>query len=232
MKYGSLSPRLKLIASLVPAGSVPVDVGTDHGYIPAWLLKNGVVSRCLATDINKGPLASAERTLTDAGIRDRCELILCDGLAGCAEGCADVVIAAGMGGDNISGILERAPWVKKCRLLILQPMSKAERLRSWLCANGYEISGERLVKDSGKVYPVICAQRAEKNFSLTEAEKHTGVLELVSKEPLFEAFLNELITKYERAVASQRTAGTVSAHLNEMQELLEAFKKIREENFA
>lgn len=231
MKYESLSPRLKLIASLVPYGSVPVDVGTDHGYIPAWLLKHGVVSRCLATDINKGPLASAERTLADAGVRDRCELILCDGLAGCTEGCADVVIIAGMGGDNISGILERAPWTRDCELIILQPMSKAEKLRSWLCVNGYGIFDERLVMDSGKIYPVICARRAEETCSLSEAEKHTGALELVLKEAIFEDFLNELILKYERAVESQRTARTASVHLTEMQELLEAFRKIREENF-
>ncbi len=232
MRYESLSPRLKLIASLVPACSVPVDVGTDHGYIPAWLLKNGVVHRCFATDINKGPLASAASTLEDAGVRKQCELILCDGLAGCAQGCADIVIIAGMGGENISGILERAPWVKNCELILLQPMSKSEKLRSWLAENEYEIFDERLVMDGGKIYPVICAKGADRVCALSAAEKHTGRLCLVLKEPLFETFLNELILKYERAVGSQMAAGAGSVHLTEMQELLEAFRKIREENFS
>lgn len=231
MKYDSLSPRLELIASLVPVGSFPVDVGTDHGYLPAWLLKNGIVQRCAATDINSGPLAAAARTLDEAGVRNKCQLFLCDGLADCGNIGVDAVIIAGMGGDNISGILERAPWARQCGPVILQPMSKSERLRFWLCANGYEIFNELLVRDNGRLYPVICARGAENVQRLSAEERYTGKLELVMKQPLFPELLDELISRFERAVDSQLSGGSNGAHLMEMKSLLQGFRRIREENF-
>ena len=52
-----LGPRLALCAALVRQGSSLCDVGTDHAYLPIWLLKTGKISRALACDINPGPLA-------------------------------------------------------------------------------------------------------------------------------------------------------------------------------
>lgn len=231
MKYDSLSPRLELIASLVPEGSFPVDVGTDHGYLPAWLLKSGTVQRCAATDINSGPLAAAARTLDEAGVREKCRLFLCDGLADCGGIGADAVIIAGMGGDNMAGILERAPWARQCRLIILQPMSKSERLRFWLCANGYEIFDELLVRDNGRIYPVMCARGSETMQRLSPEERYTGKLELVMRQPLFPELLADLTARFERAVGSQLNSGADGAHLMEMKSLLQGFRRIREEFF-
>ncbi len=229
MKKESLSPRLALVASLVPHGSIPADVGTDHGYIPAWLLSNGVVSRCIATDINAGPLESARRTLARAGVLDRCELILCDGLAGCQENRADTVIIAGMGGDNISGILSRAPWTGTDTLLILQPMSKAEHLRAWLCENGFEIISEHLVRDAGKIYPVITARACAQSMRLSDAEMVIGRLPQVAREELFQTFLDAIIDKYQKAIDAQRYARGDVPRLPGMSKLLDEIKKIREE---
>lgn len=229
MKAVNLSPRLKTIASLVPTGSVVVDVGTDHAYIPAWLLINGVVKKCFATDINSGPLELAARNLSAAGVLDACELILCDGLAGCGEHCADTVIIAGMGGDNIAGILERAPWTKHNCALILQPMSKAERLRRWLCVNGFSITSEQLVRDSGKIYPILTAKFLSEKCSMSEAELYIGRLDLVAGEELFSEFISEFIGRLERAVASQKSALSRPEQLDGMKALLESVIKMKEE---
>ena len=51
-----LGPRLALCASLVREGSTLCDVGTDHGYLPIWLLKTGKIPQALACDIHPGPL--------------------------------------------------------------------------------------------------------------------------------------------------------------------------------
>lgn len=57
----SLGPRLALCAALVREGSPLCDVGTDHAYLPIWLLKTGKTPRALACDINPGPLEAARR---------------------------------------------------------------------------------------------------------------------------------------------------------------------------
>jgi tRNA (adenine22-N1)-methyltransferase len=227
MKTNNLSPRLRAIAALVPHGAKPVDVGTDHGYLPAWLLQNGVCSFCTATDINAQPLESARRTLSEAGVSDRAELLLCDGLADCDSEKIDTVVIAGMGGDNIAGILSRAPWAREGRLLLLQPMSKAERLRAWLCEAGYEIMGERLVRDAGKLYAVISAVggRAHK---LTEAEMLTGEYALVCREELFGEMISEKIEKFTRAVEGQQHAETPSPQLDENRRILRQLIKMKE----
>ena len=38
-----LTPRLQTVARRVPAGSRLADVGTDHAYLPAWLLETGAI---------------------------------------------------------------------------------------------------------------------------------------------------------------------------------------------
>ena len=58
-----LSPRLKLIADLVKEGSVVADIGTDHGYIPVYCVKNGISPSAIAMDVNPMPLAKAEENI-------------------------------------------------------------------------------------------------------------------------------------------------------------------------
>ena len=105
-----LTKRLAACAALVTPGGVVCDVGTDHAYLPAELLRRGQCTRAVATDIHAGPLEAAKRTLTEAGVLEQAELFLCDGLAQVQpEGITDVVIA-GMGGETIIHILEDCPW--------------------------------------------------------------------------------------------------------------------------
>ena len=76
-----LTKRLAACAALVTPGGVVCDVGTDHAYLPAELLRRGQCTRAVATDIHAGPLEAAKRTLTEAGVLEQAELFLCDGLA-------------------------------------------------------------------------------------------------------------------------------------------------------
>ncbi len=153
-----LSPRLRQITELVRPGSVLADVGTDHGYVPVWLLKNGVIPRAVATDLNRGPLSRAETVAEQYGVRAQLRLVLCDGLRDVAAHEVDTVVIAGMGGETMIGILNAAPWTKENTELILQPQSKLPELREWLYTQDYFITGEYLVRDAGKLYTIFTAQ--------------------------------------------------------------------------
>ncbi|MBR4073542.1 MAG: SAM-dependent methyltransferase [Clostridia bacterium] len=155
--YG-LSERLRLAATLVPDNARVCDVGTDHGYLAAALYKSGRVKSVIATDINEKPLAHAAESIKRLKA-DGVELRLCDGLAGVSPQEVDTVIIAGMGGEVISGILSRAEWVKNQDItLILQPMTSAWELRSFLYKNGFNILREPCLSEKGKVYSVILAR--------------------------------------------------------------------------
>ncbi len=154
----SLDKRLSTVASMVRRGSRIADIGTDHAYLPVYLVQAGICPSGIAADIRTGPLEAARRTVTEAGLTDAIALRLGDGLAPVAADEADDIVIAGMGGETIVEILSAADWVKDTRLrLVLQPMTRAEELRRWLLTNGFAITEERLVRDGHRLYPVMAA---------------------------------------------------------------------------
>lgn len=154
----NLDKRLAAVASMVRRGSRVADIGTDHAYLPVYLVENGICPGGVAADIRQGPLDAACRTVTEAGLTDAIDLRLGDGLAPVAANEVDDIVIAGMGGETIVDILSAAAWVKDTRLrLVLQPMTRAEELRRWLLTNGFVIIEERLVKDGHRLYCVMTA---------------------------------------------------------------------------
>ena len=153
-----LNPRLKCCASLLRPGKRMADIGTDHAYLPIWAIRQGLTSYAVASDINEGPLEAARRNMIRYHTSDNMELRLSDGLNAFSPGDADDIVIAGMGGELIAKILAGAPWLKAPeKRLILQPMTRAPELRTFLASEGYEISREIAVEDSGRVYAVMLA---------------------------------------------------------------------------
>lgn len=195
-----LGARLQAIASLVPDGCrCLADIGTDHGYIPVSLLTGGKIRRSVASDIGRLPLDHARRTAELAGVAaDALDFRLGDGLSVLSPGEADVIVIAGMGGDAIAAILEAAPWSRDGPLLLLQPMSKAEILRRWLPANGYQVLAERLVQDKGVLYPILTVRGGEMP-AVTESQSWGGLL--LEADPLWGPYLTDRILRLRRAAA-------------------------------
>lgn len=201
-----MNKRLQAIYSLISQGRGVVDVGTDHGYIPVALAQNGYGGKIIASDIRSGPLQAARSSAESAGVADKIDFLLCDGLDGCEKSAIDTIVIAGMGGDTICGILDRAEWcMTPDYTLILQPMTKAEVVRYWLAYNGYEFLDEVLVKDGGIIYQVIRA-RIKENTSLSLAEMFTGEYALAVKNPLFGEYLDMLISRFETGIKGLESA--------------------------
>lgn len=155
----TLDKRLSAVAALVRQDSRLADIGTDHAYLPVYLVQAGVCPSAIASDIGAGPLEAARHTVTANGLTSKIALRLGDGLATVKAGEVEDVAIAGMGGETIAAILEAAPWVKDGRIrLILQPMTRAEDLRRWLLHNGFSVSEEHLIVDGRHLYPVLAAE--------------------------------------------------------------------------
>ena len=205
MRELQLQPRLRLLADQVPEGSRLADVGTDHGYIPVWLLQKGRISGAIASDIGAEPLRHARQTAEEYGVTG-IDFRLCPGLDAIAPEEADTILIAGMGGETIQSILAAAAWTARGRhLLLLQPMTKVELLRKWLADSGYRFVNEWLVYDKEHLYPVL-AVRGGTQLPLTPAQQYGGVL--LEREPLYAAYLEERTGKLKKAVEGLRRSAT------------------------
>ena len=156
MISSSLDKRLLSCAGYVRAGAVFADIGTDHGYLPIFLLKQGIISRAYLCDVNEGPLNTARANVTDEGLLDYCEFVLTDGAGALSDkGITDYAIC-GMGGVLISRIIDAAPHLMSTGTrLILQPMTKQAHLRKYLASAGFEILSERCSYAEGKHYVTL-----------------------------------------------------------------------------
>lgn len=158
-----LTGRLQVSADFVRSGRKTADVGTDHGYLPAFLVLKGITDSAIAADIGIGPLDNARNTVEKYDLADNIQLILSDGLEKIPHDTQEIIIA-GMGGTLISEILSKAEWIKNENIhLILQPMTHSQDVREFLTENGFYIEDEKTVEDSGKVYIVISAFYSGKN---------------------------------------------------------------------
>lgn len=201
----ALSPRLQALADLIPAGAKLIDVGTDHAYLPLWLIHQGRISSACASDIATGPLMTAAAHARAAGSEHCLRLVQCDGLAAFGPEDGDVIVLAGMGGETISNILAAAPWVRQIKWLFLQPMSKQAYLRQWLQKNGFAIRVERLVREGDKIYNIIAAEPGEMPL-LSPGELQLGKFPFIRDNLLFPTYFARVLEKLRKAAAGISSA--------------------------
>ena len=196
-----MNKRLQTIASLIEPGVGVIDVGTDHGYLPAALAASSYPGRLFASDINADPLSKARKTAALAGVSDRLQFLLCDGLRLCPPEKVDTIVIAGMGGDVIVKILDEAEWCMDRRYhLILQPMSKAEILRYWLVNNEFGIQRELLVEDGGCLYQILSV-RFGSATKLRDIELFAGAAACAGDAALYRRQAEKLERRMQKALA-------------------------------
>lgn len=192
----SLTPRLQAIADFVAPGARIADVGTDHAYIPIYLIRNKKIEYAMASDINQGPIKKAEKNLERYGIQNKVRLCTADGTEGIKPWEVDTLIVAGMGGELIAQILlKNIP--HGIQRMILQPMANAHEVRSALCEVGYVISKEKLVWEKNKIYQIICAVPGKSERKEKEEYRFSALL---FDDPLYSEFLRKEEEKVDRSI--------------------------------
>lgn len=193
-----LSQRMEALAALVTPQGVVADVGTDHGYLPIALVSRQTAPSAIAMDVREGPLSRARENIAQAGLSDRIETRLSDGVAALLPGEADSVIIAGMGGELVLHILTAGSKIcRGVRELILQPQSQIPQVRTFLIKNGYCLTDENMIIEEGKYYPMLRAvpqetanglQRAD-CAQLSELQLAYGPLLLRDRNPVLGRYL-------------------------------------------
>lgn len=226
-----LSKRLESIANFVPSNSIVADIGTDHGYIPAYLIENNISKKVIGTDISKGSLEKIINFISELKLEDKIDTRLGDGLETVKPYEVDTVIIAGMGGLLIRDILEKDKSVSNSIVnFILQPMVASRELREYLLDNNYEITGEDLVKEDNKYYEIIFA-KAGKSFVEKDIHLELSPLLIREKHPLLREFIEFKIKSsmhIMEGLKGQETEKTIERY-RELSELTIQYKEVLRE---
>ncbi|MBQ7936587.1 MAG: SAM-dependent methyltransferase [Clostridia bacterium] len=218
-----LDSRLQAVLNLIPKGSILLDVGTDHCKLPAEGLRSGHLAKAYASDVKPGPLKAAKKQLSAQGLAGQVELFLSNGLEDIPLSVLKEVTAvsvAGMGGEVMEMILEKAPMEPP--LWILQPMSAIYELLDTLAQKGYAVVSAALAQDGEKIYRVYGIQKGIPPYMPDYFGMHQG-------DPLYGALLEKEEKRVSAALAGLHQAKTPDLQrIGEAEELLKKIRKAKE----
>ena len=216
-----LSRRMEAVAALCKEGDCVADVGCDHAYVSIRLLEEKRFSKALAMDVRKGPLSAAGEHVAAAGLSERIECRLSDGVSALEAGEADALICAGMGGALIINILTAGmEKVRKMRQLILQPQSEIAAVRAFLPECGFCIEAEDMVEEDGKFYSAFRAVPGEGVKDTDELFLYYGKSCLENRHPVLKRFL-----KHEKRISEELYAELSEAEGKRAADRCEEVKK-------
>ncbi len=224
-----LTRRLKIIADLVPQGYNVADIGTDHGYLPVYLIKNRIAKKVIAVDINEGPLENAKKTIKNYKLENYIQTRLGSGLSPIEPGEVDIVIIAGMGGLLIRDIfLDSRNVVGTVNKFILQPMVAQDELRKWLSQNDFKITDEKLAKEGSKLYEILVVSKGEMKIQ-RNIYYEVGPKLIENKDPHIHEFIDGKLRKYTEILKTVENQDTIRAKekLLECKEKIEELKELR-----
>ena len=218
-----ISKRLELVASFVPQGSVLLDVGSDHAYLPIELVERDQIEGAIAGEVVEGPYQSAVKNVESHGLKEKIQVRLANGLAAFEE--ADqvsVITIAGMGGRLIATILEEGlDKLASVQRLILQPNNREDDLRIWLQDHSFQIVAESILEEAGKFYEILVVEAGQMKLSASDVRFGPFLSKEVS--PIFVQKWQKEAAKLEFALSQ-----IPEKNLEERQVLVDKIQTIKE----
>lgn len=223
-----LSKRLLMVSNMVRKNSVVADIGTDHAYLPVYLIQKGICKKAIAADLRKMPLKNAETTVRESGLENSVTLILSDGLDNIPENSATDITLTGMGGDLISDILSRPTWLKSNKIrVIAQPQTHSECVRKFFIENGFEIIREDACIDDDRNYICICADYTGNIREYDFGFEYYGLLPQCNN-PSAGEYLEHQRNRFYKRATSLKNAGQNDEESNFLYKLVKKFDEILE----
>lgn len=222
-----ISLRLKIVSSMVDNCECVADIGTDHGYVPIYLVESKVCKRAIASDINKGPVEKARFNIKLYGLENKIDVRLGSGLATIKPGEAQYVIIAGMGGNLIRDIIIDGMEVfKKADALILQPMRNSEVLREYIYKSGFKIIDEELCIDENRFYEIIKIRYDNERQEVDSIFYEVGKALIDKKHKLLLKFVRSKIESYNKIILNIKDNTELARSRKE--DLCNKIKKLQE----
>jgi tRNA (adenine22-N1)-methyltransferase len=230
MNTEKLSARLQLVADFIPRGYKLADIGSDHAYLPCYVVKRGIVPFAIAGEVVEGPFQSALGQVSEEGLSDQISVRKGNGLEVLDPDEVDCITIAGMGGTLISNILDAGKEkLSSVKRLILQPNIHAISIRQWLLHNDWELKSEEILEEDGKIYEVLVAERGTP-LKPYEKDINKGLLMgpflIDSKNEVFKKKWSEEKRNWERILSQLNEANKSEEVFLKMNELKEKIKMV------
>jgi len=215
-----LSKRLEAIANMIDQDDIVLDIGTDHGYLPIYLVSNQIIKLAIACDIKDSPLKMASKNVEKANLKDKIKLVLSDGLESITSYFNTIVIA-GVGPRTIINILTNGEAKIKGKTLILQSNVSSNLVRAWLSSNSFKIIDEALVFEDNNYYEIIKAVNGKQ--LLTNSDLYLGpVIKKLKNQTVIDYF-NQMHDKYSRLI--KKIPKKEVSKIKKLEEIIEIYKK-------
>lgn len=176
MNTDKLSKRLETVAKYIPKNARFADIGSDHAYLPCYMVKRNDVCFAIAGEVVEGPFQSAVKQVKSEGLTSKISVRKGNGLDVIEANEVDCITIAGMGGTLIATILESGKnKLESVQRLVLQPNVSASSIREWLLKNEWALVEEEILEEDGKIYEVLVAEKGD-SHSLYETNKTSELL--------------------------------------------------------
>lgn len=187
-----LNQRLLKIAQLIQPCEVLIDIGSDHGFLPIYLLRQGIIKQAVIADINQMPLQSAIRNAEKYQLANKCIFVQSNGLQSYRNE-VDAMVIAGMGYETIVQILSQdLERIKVIKQIFIQSNTHLEKLRNFLIQNQFKILDEELVKDRKHFYVVLKVEYSKRNIPFDETDLWIGPILKKRTDGLMFDYLRQL----------------------------------------
>lgn len=230
-----LKGRLKVLADKVPVCEVVADIGTDHAYLPIYLIRNNRCKKAIASDIESGPIKVAKKNIALYNLTDRIETRQGNGLETIAHGEAQCITISGIGGTLMVRLLEAGDSkLMSAQSVILQPLNDLDQVRKWLYENGFDIYDEQMVLEGQKFYCIICTRYTGMvKLPLDEFHLHVGAKLIEKKDVLLEKYCTLKVRQLNRVLlqlkAMDNNEELLSYHSWLLEQYLSLIEQIKEE---
>ncbi|MCK9479434.1 MAG: class I SAM-dependent methyltransferase [Firmicutes bacterium] len=223
-----LPPRLAAVASFVPPCKMLADIGTDHAYIPIYLVKRGIALHAVASDIVKGPADIAAANIKKHGLHDKISVVVGSGLDKIPQ--SDVIVIAGMGGKIICEILQEGlPVARKAKCIVLQPMTAISEVRRFLYAKSFTIYDEAIAKEGDKLYNIIAVKKGKTKVE-DDLYYYIGEKLIENEDKLLGQLIQKKISALDVAIHSLSKSNDGAKKMTELIHLRQRFSEVYHDN--
>lgn len=220
MNAKNLSERLKTVASFVEKNTILADIGSDHAYLPCYLVHAEIITQAIAGEVVKGPYESARKQVRSEGLEKQIDVRFGNGLEVIKEtDNVQTITIAGMGGPLITSILEAGKdKLETVKTLILQPNIHAKAIREWAIKENWKIRNETILEENDKIYEIVILQKGK--MQLTEQELLVGPMLLKEKSSVYKKKWSNEVNEWQRIV-DQLNNTTITTEVQQKKEELE-----------
>ncbi|ETP67851.1 tRNA (adenine(22)-N(1))-methyltransferase [Planococcus glaciei] len=230
MNAQQLSMRLTRVASHVPTGATVADIGSDHAYLPCYLVSQGLAERAVAGEVVKGPYESAKKQVKQEQLEDKIEVRLASGLEAIhPEDGITAITIAGMGGPLIVSILDQGlEKLAGVSRLILQPNVHAKAIREWAQTHQWAIVEEEIIKENNKIYEILVLERSSQPVAYTPAQLLMGPVLMNQQTEAFQEKWQRESAQWTNIIASIESTEQTLEIVDKKNELVQKIKLVEE----